>query len=261
MLHRCVIKYLWASLYRRCMCCRNELCVFVIDSLGGVGGRNLIPIGCPYRSYSAACYIQPQKYMLQVWPNPPRRVAVKDPDAKHLDALKVKKDKRFTPKTKAVRFVGPDAGIRSDSGSDSDGSQSIASIYDEPPPPPPPPPSDGPQRLRQPRSFAWGPFKIAKVFLHHRHAGWGATCGRHHNDAGAHTQCKKQLVFGRARPLSDSQCIIGLKKWLILGFFLDPNETRQRTLHVSFDARAEALQGTRGRDLDQELQDAMAGAG
>ena len=88
--------------------------------------------------------------------------------------------------------------------------------------------------------------------------GWGATCGRHVNDAedpDDHTQCKKQLTFGKSRKLTEEQCKIGLKRWLLLGLFVEPSD-QERTDHVNMCARKEArLPLAPGEDLDAELQD------
>ena len=55
---------------------------------------------------------------------------------------------------------------------------------------------------RSHRFFIWpGPgargFKLAKVYRHGRHVGWGATCARHWDD-GVATCCKKQMMLGVA---------------------------------------------------------------
>ena len=74
-------------------------------------------------------------------------------------------------------------------------------------------------------------------------------------DPDDHTQCKKQLTFGKSRKLTEEQCKIGLKRWLLLGLFVEPSD-QERTDHVNMCARKEArLPLAPGDDLDAELQD------
>ena len=59
-----------------------------------------------------------------------------------------------------------------------------------------------PDSRRSQRFFMWpGPgdrgFKLAKVYRHGRHVGWGATCARHWDD-GDFNCCKKQISLGVA---------------------------------------------------------------
>ena len=69
------------------------------------------------------------------------------------------------------------------------------------------------------------------------------------------TQCKKQLTFGKSHKLTEEQCKIGLKRWLLLGLFVEPSD-QERTDHVNMCARKEARRPLDpGEDLDAELQD------
>jgi hypothetical protein len=80
------------------------------------------------------------------------------------------------------------------------------------PPPALPPPVDqdnvllsdlalAPRRPRQPREYAWGPFKIAPVHKKGVQIGWGGTCALHRNDNDVrNAQCKKTATFWRRWP-------------------------------------------------------------
>lgn len=83
----------------------------------------------------------------------------------------------------------------------------------------------------------WGPFSIARVFMHGAQIGWGCTCGLHlnHSDKKG-TRCKKQLLYGQAQ-LTDAACIARLKCWLLSGFVLGASDS-MRSDHVRVDARA-----------------------
>lgn len=97
----------------------------------------------------------------------------------------------------------------------------------------------GPVRAlgRQARGQEWGPFQLAQIFSGGVQIGWGCTCKRHLNCAPDNeVECKKQITFGKTK-LSDAQCIIGLKRWLIAGFDVSPHGADSRSMHVAVDAR------------------------
>ena len=67
--------------------------------------------------------------------------------------------------------------------------------------------------------------------------GWGANCNRHcdEGERRAVPNCKKQLVYGDKTPLTDEQCKLQLKRWLVAG--LNLAGPQQRKDHVCLNAR------------------------
>lgn len=73
------------------------------------------------------------------------------------------------------------------------------------------------------RAYAWGPFKIAKVFNCGKQHGWGLTCGRHTDPTQSvykkQTPCQICITYGdgsREPPLTDQECILRLKRWALV---------------------------------------------
>lgn len=71
----------------------------------------------------------------------------------------------------------------------------------------------GSKRQKQARAIPWGPFQLAPIVPASGHSGWGAICGQH-CDRGNTLSCKKAVSRGA---LSDSECILRLKRWLLAG--------------------------------------------
>ncbi len=68
--------------------------------------------------------------------------------------------------------------------------------------------------------------------------GWGATCGRHRDSADAPTAvCKKQITYGK-EALSDDECVLRLKRWLVMGLRIDNTDPSGRSIHLAHDARS-----------------------
>ena len=88
------------------------------------------------------------------------------------------------------------------------------------PKPPPKPKTD--------RSWDWGVFSIPEVFKKGAHTGFGAGCMRHHN-VGSEAACKVQM---QKQGLSDDECILRLKRWLVLGLDIDPANPEGKQLHM-----------------------------
>ena len=86
------------------------------------------------------------------------------------------------------------------------------------------------------RGEPWGAprfnFELALITLHGIPIGWGATCGRHKNDADQprDPECKKQVTYGQDG-LADTQCRSILKQWLLKGLDCD-GHANARKMHV-----------------------------
>ena len=98
---------------------------------------------------------------------------------------------------------------------------------------------------REKRGTDWHGFSIASVMQTQDDGtmlqiGWGCVCGRHRNshDKPKSAACKKQITYGLPGSsfLNDAQCIVRLKRWLVLGLYLRES-TRQRQDHLDFNAR------------------------
>jgi hypothetical protein len=121
-------------------------------------------------------------------------------------------------------------------------SSSSGSSGSGPPPPPPPPPEPPPDfvepRPRGPRdkkSVPWGPWTIAEIESSAKGAivGYGVVCGQHLNsDDGPKVQCKRQLMFGESKPISDVECRSRLKAWLLEGLAVDAAHPLAREMHM-----------------------------
>ena len=102
-----------------------------------------------------------------------------------------------------------------------------------------PPARKAAEALRQNirRASAWGErpvFQIAPIYAGGVHIGWGATCGRHHNDTGKALPCRKTINSGSGQSrLTDSECILRLKRWLVAGLSDAGWGNQKRTHHVS----------------------------
>ena len=96
----------------------------------------------------------------------------------------------------------------------------------------PPFPAPG-KRAALRRGEAWGSFFISPLYRSGVHVGWEGLCNLHqdsHDKQG--TSCKKSLAKGH---LSDAECKLRLKRWLVAGLD-DAGWKRglQRSHHVSF---------------------------
>lgn len=90
------------------------------------------------------------------------------------------------------------------------------------------------RRRKQARAIPWGPFQIAPIVPSSGQTGWGAICGQH-RDRGNTLSCKKAVSRGA---LTDAQCILRLKRWLIAGCHdaAWPSH-RQRSHHVELGGK------------------------
>lgn len=112
---------------------------------------------------------------------------------------------------------------------------------------------------RSSRSQPWGeglgcPFTLAKVWSHTHGCfrGWGATCKLHRNDDdGPTTTCKKTLDYG-AEGLSDEECELRLKRWLVAGLDVAVTSRTARSDHLSA-TRASLATGPALHELDALL--------
>lgn len=107
------------------------------------------------------------------------------------------------------------------------------------------------------RADCWGPFTISKLLRQGVHVGWGATC-RRHRDPGKRTQCQTTIHFrgrGDDRVLTDDECVLGLKRWLIYGFTISDAHPTPRAEHISYNPRMLALmEPDPDEDLEEDLR-------
>ena len=85
---------------------------------------------------------------------------------------------------------------------------------------------------RQRRGAQWGPFNLAPIYTDGVKTGYGAICGLHSNaDDAPNVYCRKALTIGE---LSDEECRVRLKRWLLAGLH-DDNwpEGQGRSMHLS----------------------------
>ena len=105
------------------------------------------------------------------------------------------------------------------------------------------------RRTKQARAIPWGPFQLAPIIPASGQTGWGAICGQH-CDRGNKLSCKKAVSRGS---LTDAECILRLKRWLIAGCS-DSNWPvhRQRSHHVELGGKAlqDFAQGLSEAEMD-----------
>jgi hypothetical protein len=120
-----------------------------------------------------------------------------------------------------------------------------------PPPPPRFPVARGPRVPRQ--DELWHGFVVSRIVSGASgQIGWGIVCKRHSRD------CKKQITFG-VEAFSDSVCKRKLKKWIIMGYDIDPDEPGAQQQHIHC-ARLRVLDVPLTADLDAELDAAKIAA-
>ena len=135
-----------------------------------------------------------------------------------------------------------------------DGASASADEAVEAPPLPAPEAAPRLPRQNQRRGLPWGPFIISPIVPRSGHCGWGAICGLHHDRGeGQHVLCKKAVSFlGGA--LTQSDCILRLKRWLVAG--LDDRGFpchRKRSHHVAQGGKhlVDFAEGLTERELDE----------
>lgn len=86
--------------------------------------------------------------------------------------------------------------------------------------------------IRQRRGAQWGPFSLGPIYTDGKKSGYGAICGLHSNaDDAPNTYCRKALTVGE---LSDEDCRVRLKRWLLAGLHDDDwPEGQGRSMHLS----------------------------
>ena len=95
---------------------------------------------------------------------------------------------------------------------------------------PRPPPAEG--------GFYWGDFLISPMrrFVGAPQDGWGVTCGLHwYNRDGTRcaTECKTSTGYtARGVTLSDEECILQCKRWILTGFELADDVGDNRWQHI-----------------------------
>ena len=88
------------------------------------------------------------------------------------------------------------------------------------------------RRAKQARAIPWG---LAPIIPASGQTGWGAICGQH-CDRGNKLSCKKAVSRGS---LTDAECILRLKRWLIAGCSDSTWPVhRQRSHHVELGGKA-----------------------
>jgi hypothetical protein len=82
------------------------------------------------------------------------------------------------------------------------------------------------------------PFTIARIFRSGEHIGWGAVCALHKNRVHDRCTCKKTIALGKGvGQLTDEECVVRLKRWLIEGLLIDRVMPGGRHRHRDVDAR------------------------
>ena len=103
-----------------------------------------------------------------------------------------------------------------------------------------------PRGARGTNQIKWACFSYAPVNRGGLHVGWGGTCSQHF-DEGCSLPCKKQWDKGE---LSDEECIIRTKMWLLAGCAL-PADNNRKT-HIQINPRSFADLQTEA-ELDAQL--------
>ena len=123
----------------------------------------------------------------------------------------------------------------------------------------PPPALVGPHPVRQNRrrGRAWGTnpaFQIAPIHAQgsREPTGWGAICALHHDPHNGGLVCKKAMAKGH---LSDEECQLRLKRWLVAGLDTAGWSENQRQFHVSMGGLQmnHFAEGLSSQDLDQQV--------
>ncbi|CAE7386793.1 unnamed protein product [Symbiodinium sp. CCMP2592] len=84
------------------------------------------------------------------------------------------------------------------------------------------------------RATIWGrkpAFQIAPIYSEGVHTGWRAFCGRHTDATGRALPCQKTVNNGSG--LSDGECVLRLKRWLVAGFQDQDWGGNKRSFHLS----------------------------
>ena len=98
------------------------------------------------------------------------------------------------------------------------------------------------------------PFSIAGIYRNKIHIGWGALCGLHVNSPEDKCTCKKTIAVGTgAGRLSDEECIVRLKRWLLAGLLIPKSAKDARKKHLGIDARYKCAKGIHPDSLDATL--------
>lgn len=121
--------------------------------------------------------------------------------------------------------------------------------------------SRGAKRKHQARAIPWGPFQIAPIVAAAGQVGWGAICGQH-CDRGNRLSCKKAVT--RSAGLSDSDCVLRLKRWLMAGVDdADWPLHRRRSHHVDMGGKglAQFSNGPSEAELDAQADRLVQTAG
>lgn len=93
------------------------------------------------------------------------------------------------------------------------------------------------------RGEDWHGFSIARIYRSAMCVGVGATCGRHRDvGGGSQTACKKSIMFGAN--LTESECVLRMKQWLLMGAAIPEDATDGRRRHVAVNARSVPLWDT-----------------
>ena len=87
-------------------------------------------------------------------------------------------------------------------------------------------------------------------FISRMPRGVGASCCLHHDEGDdvRKVRCQKTLAFGSRETLTEAECVLRLKRWLLQG--LDLEGPAVRTTHRLVDARRAGLAGV---ELDEAL--------
>ena len=105
---------------------------------------------------------------------------------------------------------------------------------------------------KQRRGVPWGPWSLAP--LHPRggqQRGWGATCGGHRDaEDGQRIACKKTIS---QTGMSNEECRIRMKMWLLAGVAIEEDDPRGRSKHMAAPFKTEPLRDETALDAQAEL--------
>ena len=114
-----------------------------------------------------------------------------------------------------------------------------------------------PVRQNRRRGRVWGTnpcFQIAPIHAQgsREPTGWGAICALHHDPSNGGLVCKKAMAKGH---LSDEECQLRLKRWLVAGLDTAGWSDNQRQFHVSMGGlqMSQFAEGLSSQDLDQKV--------
>jgi hypothetical protein len=106
---------------------------------------------------------------------------------------------------------------------------------------------------RQKRAMDWCGFALAAL----KGGGWGATCKLHMNEWDTDKSCCKKSI--NIVGMSDDECRVRMKMWLVAGLRIDVGRSDARDAHRGVDARSIVLQEEAVVDAEMEVASGSTG--